>query len=188
VLAPVQLNVEPKLPIRCFYHGGSSHKVEWEFMVRLVAEIQHQYDNIHFEFIGNHELNKKMREYPRVSILHPMSWANYQAHILSRTMDIGLVPLFDTTFNRGRSHTKLLDIHRQGAVGLYSHRCSEVERIQQFNAGVIVRGDGLSDWIEGFDQMMKANRQVLYKGSSDLMTDLYFSSHQSEDETFKSVI
>lgn len=170
ILEPIQLE-KPSRPVRCFYHGSGSHTLEWEFLKTFIAEVQQKYGNIHFELIGDHQLNKAFRDIPRVSILHPMSWQNYQAHIASREMDIGLVPLFDSPFNRARSHTKLFDIERQGAIGIYANRFSAATEIDAYQAGFLA-DDSLESWLAAFDRALNSDRAAVYKNSTRLVADL----------------
>ncbi|MCF1432161.1 MAG: hypothetical protein LPH20_15340, partial [Shewanella sp.] len=100
VLPPLQLPAAALATVRCFYHGSGSHTLEWAFVIKLIALIQQKYSYTWFELIGDHTLYRQVRHIPRVTVLHPMSWPNYQAHIGSRPMDIGLAPLFDSPFNK----------------------------------------------------------------------------------------
>ncbi len=170
ILEPIQLK-KPNKPVRCFYHGSGSHTLEWGFLKTFIAKVQSHYGNVHFELIGDHKLNKVFRDIPRVSILHPMSWQNYQAHIASREMDIGLVPLFDSPFNRARSHTKLFDIQRQGAIGIYANRFSAAIEIDAYQAGFLA-DDSLESWLAAFDRALNSDRAAVYKNSTRLVADL----------------
>ncbi len=171
VLQPKQLRNPEVRMIRCFYHGGSSHTQEWIFVEKLVAAIQATYSHTTFELVGNHQLNKQFRLIPRVTILHPMRWDNYQALLASREMDIGLAPLFDTVFNRGRSHTKMLDIQRQGAIGIYSERISHAELIKTYKAGFVV-DDAIESWLSAFDCALRADRSRFFENSTHLINFL----------------
>lgn len=171
VLPPLQLPVNRQQMLRCFYHGSSSHTKEWEFVIELIKTIQAKYHNTYFELIGNHQLNKACRDIPRVNILHPLSWPNYQALLQSRTMDIGLAPLLDSSFNRARSHCKLLDIQRQNAIGIYSTRVSHADNIESYQAGFVAK-DTLEDWLAAFDKVMFADKQRIFDNSTMLIEQL----------------
>jgi glycosyltransferase involved in cell wall biosynthesis len=49
-----------------------------------------------------------------------MPWSDYLKHTQTAHQDIGLAPLRDTLFNRGRGPIKFFDYARAGAVGVYS--------------------------------------------------------------------
>ena len=168
ILPPLQVEQE-RGSIRCFYHGSASHTLEWQFVVSFIEQIQAKYQNTWFELIGDHALYKRVRHIPRVTVLHPMSWSNYQAHIGTRTMDIGLAPLFDSQFNNARSHCKLLDIQRQGAVGIFSARFPYSAMIKAHHAGWVA-DDTMADWLRAFDTAMASDRQAVFARSLGLPT------------------
>lgn len=106
--------------LRVFYHGSASHEREMDWLVDVVAGVQARTDGVHFEFIGDIRVNRRFRHFPRVTILHPMSWKNYLSYTSSTAQHVGLAPLLPSQFNAGRGPTKFLDFSRMGAVGLYS--------------------------------------------------------------------
>lgn len=134
VLYPPQVIENKQTLIKCFYHGSVSHAQEWQLLAKLISDIQNRYNHVYFELIGDHKLNKAFKALPWVSVLHRISWQNYKAHITTRPMYIAFVPLFDSTFIRARSHTKLFDIVRQGAIGLYGYRFSQVDKVEAYMA------------------------------------------------------
>ncbi len=106
--------------VRIFYHGTASHFSEIRWLVPILWEVQKQCDYSFFEVFGGSNVNRLYRDIPRTSVLHPMSWPNYQAYTAMRNLDIGLAPLLPGRFSAGRSSTKFLDFVRCGAVGIYS--------------------------------------------------------------------
>ena len=110
----------PPGPIRLFYHGTAAHTAEINWLQPIIAEVLKHCPDAHFEIMGNHDVNVQYRALPRTRILHPMSWPNYLSHCRALQGHIGLAPLLSTRFNAGRSHSKIYDIARCGAVGLYS--------------------------------------------------------------------
>lgn len=164
ILPPLQITGADALKIKCFYHGSASHTQEWDFVIKLIEKIQGQYESVWFELIGDHSLYKRIRHVPRVTVLHPMSWDNYQAHIASRKMDIGLAPLFCSPFNAARSHCKLLDIQRQGAIGIYSAGFPYSDKIKGMAAGIIA-GDSLDSWLDAFERALHSDRKLIHANS-----------------------
>ena len=165
VITPKPLKISKTDVEKCFYHGSGSHELEWKFLKSFITEVQNRYDHTYFELIGDHQLNKMFRDLPRVTIIHPMSWPNYQAHIASRSMDIGLAPLFESPFNKARSHTKFFDIHRQGAVGIFSKRYSIADMLEDSQAGY-VSDDSLEDWLKNFDLAINANKKAMFDNAT----------------------
>jgi hypothetical protein len=108
--------------VRMFYHGTRAHEAEIRWLRPIVAACLEACPQAHMEIIGDHEVNRLYRDLPRTRVLHPMNWPNYVAHCRTMRGHIGLVPLLDGRFNAGRSYTKVFDVARCGAVGVYSQR------------------------------------------------------------------
>jgi hypothetical protein len=105
---------------RIFYHGTASHGVEIRWLRSVIEEAMHRDKNIVFEIVGGQDVYRLYRDLPRVTIVHPMKWPNYQAFLAQQGRHIGLNPIHDRPFNQARSYTKFFDITRCGAVGIYS--------------------------------------------------------------------
>jgi hypothetical protein len=106
--------------VRMFYHGTRAHEAEIRWLRPVVAACLEACPQAHMEIIGDQEVNRLYRGLPRTRVLHPMSWPNYVAHCRTMRGHIGLVPLLEGSFNAGRSYTKVFDVARCGAVGVYS--------------------------------------------------------------------
>jgi glycosyltransferase involved in cell wall biosynthesis len=102
------------------YHGTWSHKNEIKWLVPIIREVQSRCPNTIFEIIGGDRVAKLFKGIPRVEVLDTMPWPQYLEHTSNTHQDIGLAPLMDTLFNRGRGPIKFFDYTRAGAVGLYS--------------------------------------------------------------------
>jgi glycosyltransferase involved in cell wall biosynthesis len=76
-----------------------------------------------------------------------MSWTKFSRYQQQRRIHIGLAPLLDTPFNRGKSHIKFLDIAAMGGVGIYSDRSPYSELVEHGVDGLLV-GDRLEDWYQ----------------------------------------
>jgi len=122
-----------------FYHATITHLSEMRWLVPVVRRVQHAVPNAWFEIIGNGEVARMFRGIPRVRVLHPMSWPDYQHYLASVRYDVGIAPLMDTAFNRARSHTKLYQITRAGAAGIYSDVPPYSEKVMDGQTGVLCR-------------------------------------------------
>lgn len=182
VLSPLDPEIKQQSVIRCFYHGSSSHAQDWDFVVEVAQKVQTRNSNISFEFIGDHALYKRCKNIARVQILHPMQWQDYLSLTGSRTMDIGLAPLLDNPFNKARSHTKFLDICRQGAVGIYSSSFPLSTEIKGFNAGLVLPNNPDS-WVVGIEQLALANLDPMRVGAESLKRELV-----KDSGTFEAII
>jgi hypothetical protein len=66
-----------------------------------------------------------------------MSWPDYQDYLASVRYQVGLAPLLDTPYNRARSHTKLYQITRAGAAGVFSNVIPYSAKIIDGQTGVL---------------------------------------------------
>lgn len=121
---PSVLTSEESPSIRIFYHGSSSHSADIEWLFPVVKSVLEQQPSLSFEIIGNKKVNKLFKTLPRVTVIHPMSWTNYQSFIAQPGRHIGLAPMLDNAFNAARSYTKFFDNCRAGSVGIYANHAA----------------------------------------------------------------
>lgn len=109
-----------KKNVRICYHGTWSHRIDMEWLVPVIAEVQSRCSNTVFEVIGGKKASRLFKGIPRVDVLDVMTWSEYLFHTQNKHQDIGLAPLIDNLFNRARGPIKFFDYARCGAVGIYS--------------------------------------------------------------------
>lgn len=105
---------------RVFYHATASHHVEIEWLHPVIAAVLEKEPRIDFEIIGDHQTHKLYRKLPRTTVVNPMSWGAYQHFIAQPGRNLGLAPYVESPFNAARSYTKVFDIQRAGARGIYA--------------------------------------------------------------------
>ena len=158
--------------VRYFYHGTKAHLREMQFLRPVVTEIQNKFDFARFEIFGDHEVYKLFRDIPGVTILHPMKWQKFKDYTANAQLDIGFAPVLDSEFNKARSHNKILDIYRCGAVGIYSELHAHADLIQERNAGLVVANDP-NQWVDAFSRIMTMDRVVMERASGTLISELH---------------
>lgn len=136
-----------------FYHGTAAHRRELGFLVGVVRRVQARLENAHFEVIGDERTRRLFRGIPRVRVQHPMSWPDFLAYTSGVHHAVGLAPMLDSHFNRARSHNKLYDITRAGAVGVYSDVDVYREHVRDGVNGLLV-GDDESAWVEAICRLL----------------------------------
>jgi len=139
-----------------FYHGTWAHRHEIEWLVPIVREIQKRFPNHVFEIIGNRKVKKMFADIPRVRVLAGMNWEKYLEYCQQLHYQVGLAPCFDTPFNQTRSHTKLFDITRVGAVGVYSNTTPYQDVITDAQMGILVYNN-TQEWIEAICRLLDAS-------------------------------
>lgn len=164
-LPTVNRNVEES-PVY-FYHGTWAHRHEIAWLVPIVREIQSRFPNHIFEIFGNRKVKKMFADIPRVRVLSGMSWEKYLEYSENVHYQVGLAPCFNTPFNQTRSHTKLFDIARAGAVGVYSNSSPYQDVIMDGQTGILVESN-TQDWIEAISKLLNASveeREQIYKNA-----------------------
>ncbi|CAM4091765.1 Glycosyltransferase involved in cell wall biosynthesis [Bordetella tumulicola] len=128
-------------PVQMFYHGSATHQAELDWLHPIVERLLYQCPDLHFEVIGNHAVNLQFRDLPRTRVLHPMSWHSYISHCQTINGHIGLAPLLPSSFNEGRSHSKIYDITRCGAIGVYSTPSAYTNAIVHGEDGLLLKNE-----------------------------------------------
>lgn len=190
VIAPTPLLVDIKQPrvqhasresgpVQLFYHGSATHENEMNWLFPIVEKLLHHCTDLHFEIIGNHAINQKFRHLPRTRILHPLSWANYISHCHTLDGHIGLAPILPSPFNMGRSHSKIYDIARCGAVGIYSDPSPYTDAITTGKNGLLIKNDPAL-WFDTISQLV-SNRSLLNELRNNAVAAHSTPSITSED-------
>lgn len=129
------------------YHGTWSHRDDMKWLAPVIAEVQRQCPNSVFEVIGDERVVRIFKGIPRVLVLPTMAWPDYLKHTQTVRQDIGLAPLRDTLFNRGRGPIKFFDYARAGAVGVYSAGPAFSDFVSNGVDGFVLENDP-SLWVE----------------------------------------
>ena len=133
--------------VRICYHGTWSHRDDMKWLAPVMAEVQWLCSNTVFEVMGGDRVARIFRGIPRVTVLPTMSWPDYLHHTQTVRQDIGLAPLRDTLFNRGRGPIKFFDYARAGAVGVYSSGPAFSEFVSHGVDGFVLQNDP-DLWVE----------------------------------------
>jgi glycosyltransferase involved in cell wall biosynthesis len=148
-----------------FYHGSWAHRREIEWLVPIVKLVQEAIPDAWFEIMGTDRVKHLFRGIPRVRVVHPMPWKDYLAYAGTVQYQIGLAPCFDTDFNRARSHSKMFDITRLGAAGIYSNVIPYAEKVIHCKTGLLCDNDP-DKWVAAITLLLKNQdlRISLYSG------------------------
>lgn len=94
--------------------GGATHTDDLEIIEPVVDEISKKHKNIEFRFV--HGITPKLKG--NKSVVHKVKFApslDYPKYLAQQGFDIGLAPLVDNAFNRGKSNLRWLEY---GALGV----------------------------------------------------------------------
>jgi len=158
--------------VRICYHGTWSHRDDMKWLAPVIDEVQRRCPNTTFEVIGGNRVACIFKGIPRVEILPTMAWPDYLKHTQSVRQDIGLAPLRDTLFNRGRGPIKFFDYARAGAVGVYSAGPAFSDFVSNGVDGFILENDA-SLWVERIVELVKSPqlRQKMADAAWDKVLD-----------------
>lgn len=124
-------------PVVYFYHGSWAHHREIKWLVPVIRQVQERVPNAWFEILGTDRVKHWFRGIPRVRVVHPMPWRDYLAYAGTVRYQVGIAPCFDTDFNRARSHSKVFDITRLGAAGIYANVTPYAEKVVHGQTGLL---------------------------------------------------
>lgn len=153
-----------------FYHGTSSHSQEIKWLSQLFFSISNTFPDLVFEIVLSKKNKRFFKNAKNLISLRPMNWGVFYRFSFLKYRKIGLVPLFDNEFNRGRSFTKFYDITRSGAVGIYSEHAPYSKLIKDFNAGIVLPMNK-NLWIEAIGTVLGSEelRRELFEGAIKLV-------------------
>jgi glycosyltransferase involved in cell wall biosynthesis len=120
----------------------------------VVRQVQEAIPEAWFEIMGTDRVRRLHRGIPRVRVVHPMPWKDYLAYSGTVTYQVGLAPCFDTEFNQARSHSKLFDITRLGAAGVYSNVTPYAEKIIHGETGYLCPNEP-DKWAVALTRLLK---------------------------------
>jgi len=150
-----------------FFHATASHVDEFVFINELTKALAK--DDMVFEIIVDKRTAKKFKGIRNVVLIDPVPWETYLKFSTIGYRHIGLAPLYDNLFNRGRSYVKFFNIVRSGAVGIYSEHFPIANLIKEYGAGEVLPMD-LKLWAEKIRELLKyaEKREKIYKASLEL--------------------
>lgn len=134
-------------PWRLGFHGTRAHIGDLQHIAPALESLQTERDDTHLEIMLGAHTPANLAALPRTSTPKPLPWSEFQAYQQQQRVHIGLAPLWDSPFNRGKSFIKFLDIATMGGVGVFSRRYPYTEVVQHGVNGLLA-DDTPSAWAE----------------------------------------
>lgn len=178
--------------IKIGYAGSVTHNADLELIWEPVKEILQKYPNVEFELLGAvpktewEKIKKRFRSVKGKISFHlgTPSWEGYPELLASMGWDIGLAPLIDDEFNRGKSHIKWMEYAslRIPCVASKTYPyCEEIQGVKTIDHGVT----GLlcttsSGWIENLTLLVEneAKRKEIGENAYNFIKDNWqYSQH-----------
>ena len=152
-LSPTIKLIENKKVHRIAYLASSSHFIEFRWLYNILEKIQSTRDDCLIEIVADKKIRNTFRKLPRIRIFYPMDFESFLLDTSNRNVDILLVPLLSTPFNKGRSVIKFFDSVRLNAVGLYSNRYPYKDFIRNGIDGILLN-DKQDEWIDSINNLL----------------------------------
>ncbi|WP_445000731.1 glycosyltransferase family 1 protein [Halomonas mongoliensis] len=144
-LAHFAAGPSPERPWRLGFHGTRAHLADLLHIAPALEAVQRERDDTELELMLGEHAPPGLAALPRTLCPAPLPWERFRTYQASRRVHIGLAPLLDTPFNRGKSFIKFLDIAVMGGVGIYSSRPPYTEIVEHGVNGLLA-GDDPADW------------------------------------------
>lgn len=144
-LAYFEAGPSAERPWRIGFHGTRAHLVDLASIVPALVALQQERDDSELELMLGHHAPPELSKLPRTHCPPPLAWPQFRDYQARHRVHIGLAPLLDTPFNRGKSFIKFLDIAAMGGVGVYSNRAPYTEIVEHGVNGLLA-GDDPAEW------------------------------------------
>ncbi|RTR05130.1 glycosyltransferase family protein [Halomonas nitroreducens] len=128
-------------PWRIGFHGTRAHLADLAHLAPALARVQSERVDSELELMLGEHVPLALTDLPRTCCPAPLPWGKFRVYQARRRVHIGLAPLLDTPFNRGKSFIKFLDIAAMGGVGIYSRRPPYTEIVEDGVNGLLADDD-----------------------------------------------
>lgn len=189
--------------------GAGSHDDDLGLLNGVVQNVLNKHNDVEFtivhgvpelfkhkqgcEYLENprHPLYKKMRRCPKCNGIDRVNWTHnfktidkYPKWAASFGFDIGLAPLVDLNFTRGKSNLRWLEYSAMGIPTIASPLNHFVETIKNGETGLIVKNNTEQEWINAIELLIEdedlrlrigknAHREVKENWSPRVMAEKY---------------
>lgn len=175
-LAHFAAGPSPERPWRIGFHGTRAHLADLLHIAPALEAVQRERDDTELELMLGEHAPPGLAALPRTLCPAPLPWERFRAYQASRRVHIGLAPLLDTPFNRGKSFIKFLDIAVMGGVGIYANRPPYTEIVEHGVNGMLA-GDDPAEWqrclawLLDHPERARAMAQAAAKSAARLVSD-----------------
>ena len=140
-------------PWRIGFYGTRAHLNDLANISPALQALQQQREDSAIEIMLGKHTPESLRQLPRVNTPDPLSWRAFRTYQASHQIHIGLAPLLESPFNRGKSFIKFLDIAAMGGVGVYANRYPYTEIVRHGDNGFLV-DDNPDDWQAAINELL----------------------------------
>lgn len=131
----------PARPWHIGFYGTRAHLADLEQIAPALEAVQHRRNDTELELMLGEHAPATLSGLPRTRCPAPLAWKRFRAYQARQRVHIGLAPLRETPFNRGKSFIKFLDIAAMGGVGVYANRYPYTEVVKHGVNGLLAYDD-----------------------------------------------
>ncbi|MBS4155488.1 glycosyltransferase [Cobetia sp. MC34] len=135
------------------YHGTRAHRDDIAHLAPALTPVMESHPQARLEIMMGRHVPESFCGIARLETPEALPWKVFQQYQATRRIQIGLAPLLETPFNRGKSWIKFFDIAAMGGVGIYSRRAPYDGIVEHGVDGLLV-GDGPSEWRAALEQLL----------------------------------
>lgn len=129
------------------FHATAIHQGDLASIAPALRRVHDMRSNVRLEIVTDGTVPGCLSRLRRCRIRTDMPWSTYKEFVRCSESHIGLAPLMDSPFNRGKSHIKLFDITAMGAAGIYSNRAPYADVVTNGVHGLLA-DDSVDSWIQ----------------------------------------
>jgi len=119
------------------YHGQRVHLEDFKSVVPSLLKINANFPEVCYKTMLGRRTPTEISHLKTAHDYFPRSWNAFCRYQKNTRIHIGLAPLQDTAFNRGKSFIKFLDIAAMGGVGVYSNCAPYTDIVEQGKNGLL---------------------------------------------------
>lgn len=135
------------------YHGTRAHLPDIKAIFPAIQRLTTSPDVSVEIMLGKHA-PRTWQQVPNIHLPEALPWSDFLCYQKQQKIHIGLAPLRDTAFNRGKSWIKFLDIAAMGGVGVYANR-NPYRQIVRHGVNGLLANDDPQSWFENIRWLME---------------------------------
>nr|AKH48003.1 glycosyl transferase [uncultured marine virus] len=193
---PKHWNVETQVTknmIIIGWHGSITHDEDLKLVMPVINKLMKKYPNLYFQAMGGllEDSAQKLfsvfdkEHHERLSVIKGTpSWKGFPEYLQSLSWDIGIAPLVDEEFTRGKSHIKWLEFSLKkipcvaSRVYPYCEPIQGVETIKDGETGFLASTP--EEWEEKLSKLIESNdlrRSMAKKARDFVMANWRYKHH-----------
>ena len=176
--------------VKILYTGAANHYEDIMFMMPVLEQIQKDFNNVIFSFVGNDwKTVKNKLDYNRIEVSPWVSFEAYPYLLKSLNCDIGLAPVAESFFSDCRSAIKWYEYSALGIPTIATNFGPYKREMNNQNAFLV--GNVEKEWYQGLSALIKypGVRQSAAENGYKEVVDNHNLDYVAEDwiETFKEI-